>query len=86
MHGNYKLIFDKVITLYSSYQRMLSALPLPLLAPWAVGTKNEGAYISASVAFKGACVGVFVEGTGQLGDNYVKSAAGEVRHKDCSPH
>ena len=64
---------------------MLSALPSPLLVPQAIGAKNEGAYVSASVAFKGACVGVFVEGAGQLGDDYVKSAVGEVGHKDRGP-
>ena len=44
-------------------------------------TEDEGAYVGASVAFNGACVSVFANGTGQLGeDNNVESAGGEVGH------
>jgi len=64
----------------SSALRALGAVVPPSL------TEEEGAYVSASVAFEGACVGVFAEGTGQLGDDCVESAAGKVGHEDRGPH
>jgi hypothetical protein len=49
-------------------------------------TEEEGVYISALVAFEGACVSVFADGAGQLGkDDDVESAAGEVGHDDSGP-
>ena len=41
-------------------------------------TKDEDAYVGASVAFKGTCVGAFGDGAGPLGNNNnVESAAGK---------
>jgi hypothetical protein len=48
-------------------------------------TEDKGAYVDASVAFKGACVGVFADGAGQIGDANVKSAAVKVGHEDRDP-
>ena len=49
-------------------------------------TKDEGAYVGASVAFDGACISVFADGAGQLGgDDNVESAGGEVGHEDRGP-
>jgi len=47
-----------------------------VVVPPSLLTKDEGAYIGASVAFDSACVSVFADGTGQLGeDDNVESAA-----------
>ena len=41
-------------------------------------TKDKDAYVGASVVFKGACVGAFMDGAGPLGNNNnVKSVVGE---------
>ena len=49
-------------------------------------TEDEGAYVGASVAFKGVCISVFADGAGQLGkDNDLESTAGEVGHEDRGP-
>ena len=49
-------------------------------------TEDEGAYVGASVVLDGACISVFADGAGQLGeDDDVESAAGEVGHKDRGP-
>jgi len=58
----------------------VSAIVLPSL------TEDEGAYIGASVAFKGVCVSMFADGEGQLSeDDDVESAAGKVGHEDHGP-
>jgi hypothetical protein len=57
-----------------------------VVVPPSLLTKDEGAYIGASVAFDSACVSVFADGTGQLGgDDNVESAGGEVGHDDRGP-
>ncbi len=49
-------------------------------------TKDEGAYVSALVAFDGACVSVFADGAGHLGEHDdVESAGGQVGHEDRGP-
>ena len=49
-------------------------------------TKDEGMYVGASVAFHGACVSVFADGAGQLGeDDDIESAGGQVGHEDRGP-
>jgi hypothetical protein len=49
-------------------------------------TEDEGTYVSASVAFEGACFSVFADGAGLLGeDNDVESVAGKVGHEDRGP-
>ena len=49
-------------------------------------TEDKGAYVGASVAFKGECVSVFADGAGQLGeDDNIESTAGEVGHEDHGP-
>ena len=51
-------------------------------------TKDKGMYASVLVAFEGACIGVFANSAGHRGgnDDGVKSAVGEVGHKDHGPH
>ncbi len=45
-------------------------------------------YVGVSVAFKGACVGMFADGAGQPGDNdgNIESVVGEAGHKNRGPH